>query len=168
MKALVVYESQFGNTQKIAQAIHSGLMHGYDAQLLHVSAVKPNDLENLNLLILGSPTHGGQVMPGIKALIENLDPQTLKAMDTAAFDTSIPQQGQGFLINNVAKFFGNAAPKIATALLEKGAKSSAFEVFWVLGKEGPLKEGELERASAWSNSLGKDKPNANRETAGLT
>jgi len=55
MKALVVYDSVHGNTAQVARAIGEAI----DAEVLHVGDANPASLEELDLLIVGSPTHGG-------------------------------------------------------------------------------------------------------------
>lgn len=55
MEALVVYDSTYGNTEEIAHAIGEAI----GGEVLHVSTVSPADLERFDLLIIGSPTHGG-------------------------------------------------------------------------------------------------------------
>ena len=56
MKALVVYDSVFGNTEQIAQVIGNALEPEYHVDVLKVSNVKLKQLKDLNLLIIGSPT----------------------------------------------------------------------------------------------------------------
>jgi len=56
MKTLIVYDSFFGNTEKIAQAIGNSLSAKENIETLRVSEVKPEQLIGLELLIVGSPT----------------------------------------------------------------------------------------------------------------
>jgi flavodoxin I len=145
MKALVVYDSTYDNTAKIAQAIGEAI----PAKVLRVGKVTPSDLKGFDLLIVGSPTHGGRPTPGIQGLLKALGP-ALKGVSAAAFDT-----------RHVSKWtllFGYAAPRIARSLTRNGAALLVSpEGFFVLGTEGPLKEGELERAAAWAKEVVKGK-----------
>jgi flavodoxin I len=129
MKALVVYDSTYGNTEKIAQAIGEAI----GGQMLRVGQVNPSDLKGFDLVIVGSPTHGGRPTPEIQGLLKRSP--ALKGVNVAAFDT-----------RHVSKWtllFGYAAPRIAQSLKRNGGTLLAPpEGFFVLGTKGPLKEGE--------------------------
>ena len=137
MKALVVYDSTHGNTEKIAQAIGEAV----GGQVRRVGEVNPADLKGFDLLIVGSPTHGGFPTPGIDGLLQALP--ALQGVNVAAFDTRTKRT-----------IFGYAAPRIARRLERNGGKLLApAEGFFVLGMEGPLKDGELERAAGWAKGI---------------
>src|SRR6266496_3968547 len=57
MRAVVVYESMFGNTRKIAEAIGAGLRSFDDVEVAPVGAVTPELLAEVDLLVVGGPTH---------------------------------------------------------------------------------------------------------------
>jgi len=142
MKALVVYDSKHGNTEKVALTIGEAL----GAQVLQVDKVSPADLRGLDLLIVGSPTHGGWFTEGIKALLDASP--ALDGVDVATFDTRTAT------IWNRILPFGYAAPRIAQRLKTSGGHLLAPpEGFVVLGVEGPLREGELDRAAAWAKGM---------------
>jgi flavodoxin I len=142
VKALVVYDSQYGNTERIAQAIGEAI----GSQVVRVGDVSPTELKEFDLLIVGSPTHGGWYTPGVKGLLETLP--LLENLKVAAFDTRTAS------IWNRLLPFGYAAPRIARNLEGNGGNLLAPpEGFVVLGTEGPLKDGELERAAGWARGL---------------
>lgn len=142
MNALVIYDSVHGNTEEIAQAIGEAI----DAQALRVGDVRPADLQGFDLLIIGSPTHGGWFTEEIKALLEASP--TLEGANVAAFDTRTAS------IWNRILPFGYAAPRIAQRLESSGGNLLAPpEGFVVLGTKGPLKEGELARAGGWARQV---------------
>jgi len=142
MNTLVIYDSQHGNTEQIAQAIGEAL----GIQALRAGAVNLAELKQLDLLIIGSPTHGGWYTPAIKELLEALP--ALEGLKVAAFDTRTSSFWNRLLP------FGYAAPRIARKLEGSGANLLAPpEGFVVLGLEGPLKGGELERAVGWARGL---------------
>jgi flavodoxin len=87
MKALVVYDSFFGNTEQIAQAIGHALGSQEDVEILRVSNVKPEQLTGLKLLIVGSPTRGFRPTPAISNLLKSIPKNGLKGVKVAAFDT---------------------------------------------------------------------------------
>ena len=137
MKALIVYDTKFGHTEEIAQAI--GEVIG--GRVLPVEEVDPADLQEYDLVMLGSPTHGGFPTEGINDLSN--DTTALAGITTAAFDT-----------RTKTTIFGYAAPKIARNLEKNGASLLAPpEGFFVLGTKGPLKDGELERATTWAKEM---------------
>ena len=146
MKALVVYDSVYGNTRTIAQAIGDALPG--EVQVLHVSQVNSDDLETIDLLVIGSPTHGALPTEAVLDLIEKVGPPAREGSRVATFDTRLTW---GFL----ERWGGFAASKLADRLREKGwTLASAPEGFFVRGlKKGPLKRGETDRAAVWARGL---------------
>ena len=146
MKALIVYDSVYGNTEKIARAIGEAITG--DVKVLRVGEVSPSELESINFLIVGSPTQGGRPTPAIQDLLNKVSDLAIKGINVAVFDTRLSTRWVGI--------FGYAAGKIADNLKRKGGTLVAFsEGFFVKGKEGPLKEGELERAASWAKEITK-------------
>ena len=144
MKALVVYDTTYSNTEKIAKAIGAGIKG--DVKVLRAAEANPAELNSYDLLVIGSPTYAGRPMPSIADFMNKIPESVIKGKNVAAFDTRIPSK--------IAKLFGYAADKIAKNLKDKGATLVVpAEAFYVTGKEGPLKEGELERAAAWAKTL---------------
>ena len=160
MKALVIYDSQFGNTAQIAQAIGQGLGAALgnpdDVQVCRIASVRPDNLAGLDLLIVGSPTQKFRPTPTTKNWLKSLPKHALRGMRVAAFDTRITEaeiNAHGVLAKFV-DIFGYAAQPIAEGLLEKGGQEAAPpEGFYVGGTEGPLLEGELERAAEWARRI---------------
>ena len=152
MKALVIYESFFGNTEKIAQAIGEALGSSMEVEICKVSEVKPEQLKEINLLIVGSPTRGFMPSPGIKRFIKSIPANGLQDIKAAAFDTRISEDDAKLrFLRFLMKLFGYAAEPISKKLRNKGAEIViAAEGFCVEDTEGPLKDGELERAASWA------------------
>jgi flavodoxin len=145
---LVIYDSVFGNTEKVAQAIGDALG---DVPVKKVDKVDDQDLSGLKILIVGSPTRGFQPTPAIKNFLKGLAPNKLQNVKSAAFDTRIPkdQTDSGFL-KFMINIFGYADKKIEKLLTKAGAEIGLESTgFGVTGTEGPLVEGELERAKTW-------------------
>jgi flavodoxin I len=144
MKTLVVYDSHYGNTRTIAQAIGDALRG--EVEVLHVNEVDASALGACDLLIVGAPTHGAKPSPAVQIFIDQIPPRALEGKNVAGFDTR--------MTNRLITFFGTAAPKIRKALKEKGGTLvGPAGGFYVTGGEGPLKEGEVERAAAWAKGL---------------
>jgi len=146
MKALIVYDSVYGNTEKIAEAMTGAITPSGETKLLRAGEASPSELESLDFLIVGSPTHGGRPTAAVQDFLNRLTQQSLEGIKVAAFDTRATSK--------FAKIFGNAARRIAGQLTKKGGILTASpEGFFVMGTKGPLKEGELERAAAWTKGI---------------
>ncbi len=144
MKLLVIYDSVFGNTEKIAQAIGRAFQENVD--VLKVNQVTKEHIEGLDLLIIGSPTYGGSPTQVIQKFLKELSSIRIESMSVAVFDTRITAK--------FAAIFGYAAPKIAEALVKIGGRLIIpAEGFYVTGREGPLKEGEIDRATKWAKAI---------------
>ncbi len=154
MKALVVYDSEFGNTGKVAGAIVEGLaMHG-TVEGIHAADFKRDMLDSVDLLIVGSPTHGGRPTPAIQSFMDRLSLGDRGDIGVAAFDTRIYAPDQNMGLRLLMKSIGYAAEKIAKKLVSRGGRLLAEpEGFIVEDKEGPLRDGELDRASEWAGNI---------------
>jgi flavodoxin len=144
MKTWVVYDSLWGNTEKIAQAIADALAG--EAEVLRAADVELSAVGALDLLIVGSPTHGGGPTEAIQDLLGRLEGALPAGMAVGAFDTR--------LATRLVAIFGYAAGKIAQKLDAAGATLVVPpQGFVVRGKEGPLRESELERAADWAREI---------------
>ncbi len=141
MKAIVIYDSVDGNTQKIAETIAASLGKG-------VKAVRPreagaSELAGIELLVIGSPTHGGRPTDPVTAFMETATIPS--GARVAVFDTRLRMR--------LLKVFGYAADRLAASLREKGARVVASEGFFVARSAGPLVDGEEQRAAQWGRGL---------------
>ena len=157
MEALVVYDSFFGNTERIAQSIGNALGRPGDVDILRVVDVRPEQLAGLKLLIVGSPTRAFRPSPAIKNFLKSIPRDGLKGVKVAAFDTRVTEEeidSAVFILRILVNIFGYAAKPISDRLVKKGGELIATsEGFFVQGMEGPLKEGEFERASDWAKKI---------------
>jgi len=155
MKALVIYDSYFGNTEQIAQAIGNVLGSQEDVGTLRVGNLKPEQLTGLELLIVGSPTRGFRPTAAITKRLRSIPTNGLSGVKVAAFDTRISIADMGpAILRFLAGLFGYAAKPISDRLRKKGGRLTVPpEGFLVMGAEGPLKEGELERAADWARQV---------------
>jgi hypothetical protein len=161
MRSLVVYESWFGNTQRVAEKIAAALAPEGEVELVSVDDPLP-PLEDVSLLVVGAPTHvhglsskrsregavdqGGRGEPGIgvRGWIDSL-PSGAGGPRAAAFDTRA---------NKPVLLVGSAGRGIARRLREHGYELAVEpQSFFVEGTPGPLSEGELERAWEWGRTL---------------
>ena len=153
MKALVVYDSVFGNTEQVAYTIRDSL--GSDVEALRVGDVKHEQVAGLDYLIVGSPTRAFNPTKAITNFLKKMPRDSLNGVKVAAFDTRLDTDDVNSSVLNVfVKFFGYAAKPIADRLRKKGGTLIAPpEGFYVEDTEGPLKAGELERAAAWITGI---------------
>jgi len=141
MKAVVVYDSTYGNTEKVAQAIGEAI----GAEVRRVGQVNAADLKGFDLVIIGSPTMGGRPTEAVQGLLKAVG-AAVQGANVAAFDTR--------LTSKWVRIFSYAAPRIAGSLKANGAVVlGSPEGFFVTGTKGPLKEGELERAAGWAQEI---------------
>ncbi len=151
-KAIVVYDSVYGNTEKIARAIGEGLG---GAKVINVSDASPADLSDVELLVVGAPTQKFRATTGIIKFIKLLPHEKISTLKVAAFDTRMDLKTiKSKVFRFVVKKGGFAAKPLDRLLQRKGAESiSEPQGFEVTGHEGPLKDGELERAAEWGKKL---------------
>ncbi len=154
MKALIVYESFFGNTEKIARAIGAGLQEAGRCEVVQVTAVaEVTDaaVQEAELIVVGSATRAFNPSPATASFIKSVPQAAVAGTKFAAFDTrvDIGTITSKFLLT-LMRWFGYAAEKIDKKLTAKGAVRVAPPAwFCVTDSEGPLKAGEEERARGW-------------------
>ena len=151
MKALIIYDSKYGNTKQVAEAIAGSLQ---DARVVPVGEADLVELKGYDLLIVGSPTQGGRPTPAVSKFIAAIPAASLSNTRVATFDTRISAAGKNALMRFFLGLVGYAAGRIARPLKARGGKLVAPpEGFLVKDTEGPLEAGELERAAEWAKRL---------------
>jgi flavorubredoxin len=145
MNAMVIYDSKFGNTERIAKAIGDALADELNVRVQAVgdTAAIPGGLE---LLVIGGPTHAHGMSGPMRAFLEDIPADALRDVPALAFDTR-------FRMPTIIS--GTAASGIGKALRRKGAKILLRPAsFFVSRVEGnPLEPGEQERASEWARDI---------------
>jgi flavodoxin len=131
-KALVVYYSMYGNTEKVAKALAAGLESaGVDVNVVKVDAVKFDELGGIDLLCVGTPVHAWGASKPVKEFLKHLKSvEGLSGKKAFAFDTKMK-----------SRLAGSAGGKIERKLKDLGltiAKHNESAI--VKGREGPLKE----------------------------
>jgi hypothetical protein len=163
MKALIIYESMFGNTEQIAHAVAEGVSTRMDVELVEAGKAPAPLFEFVELVVVGGPTHAFSMTrpntredavrqgshadasaDGIREWIDHLHagPHSERV---ATFDTRVAK---------VRHLPGSAGRSAAKGLRRHGY-DTAFkpESFWVEDVAGPLLDGELDRARAWGARL---------------
>lgn len=156
MNALIVYDSYFGNTEQVAQAVGAALTEaGHPADVRRVGDVQPSACAEHDLLVVGSPTRAFSPSDGTKKFLRHIPNHALRGVQVAAFDTRIAvDETDSRILPPLVKLFGYAASPIAKQLQQKdGELPISPEGFIVDGTEGPLKPGELERAGKWAKQI---------------
>jgi len=155
MNSLVVFESFFGNTEVVARAIAEALAAGGEARALRVAELEKHHLDGVQLLLVGSATRGFRPSPGTQAWLRTLGPGRLAGVRVAAFDTRVDvKQIDNRFLSFMVRLFGYAAEPIEKALVRAGGEVAGPAAgFIVEDKEGPLREGETDRARAWARGL---------------
>jgi menaquinone-dependent protoporphyrinogen IX oxidase len=147
MKGIVVYDTSYGNTKKVAETITETLKEsGIEVDLFHVKDVKKLSAKDYSFLVLGSPTKFGTMSFAVRGFFGKVKSEEWMNKPFAAFDTENPE--------NVEKKQGSAAEKIAEKLIEKKMnqlvpvlKALVFEM------KGPPLEGEIERTKEYAREL---------------
>jgi len=150
MQTLIIYDSLHGNTQDIAKAIYEGL-NIPEKRILAVEKATTQDLKNIQLLIVGSPTHGGTAKHLLLEFLKRIPNESLNGVKIATFDTRFLESKQKTALKLLMKVIGYAAPKIAKKLESKGGVLvDKPQGFFVKAEKGPLLPDELVRAKKWS------------------
>lgn len=154
MKRMIIYDSAFGNTKEVAQAMGKAIEPKHNI-VFGVSDVKIKQLIGLEVLIVGSPTQAFRPLKTISEFLDRIPSGSLKGVKVAAFDTRIsPNDVKMKLLKIMVKMFGYAANPIAGKLRKKGGELVVPPVgFCVKDTKGPMKDGEIERAVAWAKKV---------------
>ena len=151
MKGLVLYDSVFGNTGKVAQAINEELQKNGESKLKNADSFSISDLNALDVIVVGSPTRAFTMTPKMKTLLKSIPNGKLKHVRYLTFDSrmNVVEVNNKFLTFMVG-IFGYASEKIAKMLRKKGCQAAGnSECFYVKESEGPLQDGELQKAKEW-------------------
>jgi flavodoxin len=155
MKVLVIYDSVFGNTERIARAISETLMEKCSINIVHVMENNPIQMAEADMVVVGSPTRGFQPTPAVKKYLKGLPVKMFTGKKVAAFDTRMKvEEVNNIILTFMSGVFGYAAKPIGKDLVKHGGELvTQPEGFFVEGAEGPLKPGELDRAKKWAERL---------------
>jgi flavodoxin I len=160
MKTVVIYDSRFGNTERLAEVIAQQLGAGEAVWAADVTAKAALELRDWDLLVIGAPTQNHTVSLTMRALLQGLSYEAFKDARVAVFDTRY----------RLERFLTGSADWIAARLARAGAVLAvAPESFFVERDASPqgerrrhererLEAGEEERAQAWAGALEEHEP----------
>jgi flavodoxin len=146
MNVLVVYASQYGNTERLAHVIGAALEPRHRVRVVAARDARALTADGVDLLLVGAPTQmfGRRLL--VRSFLDGLGRHGFSGVAAAAFDTRMGTPTQ----KNAAE-----AEVIAARLEAAGCRLVAPpESFLVAGFTGPLVAGEDERARRWAASLG--------------
>ncbi|HMN30872.1 MAG TPA: flavodoxin domain-containing protein [Caldilineaceae bacterium] len=155
-QALVIYDTKYGNTKQIAAAIAEGLGEEYAVRMAAVAESGPLSPAEVDLLVVGGPTHQHGLSAALDALLDELPRRSLSGLRTATFDTR-------YHLSSLLT--GSAAQQAARRLRRAGCQLIAAPESFFIERDRPpsgekrrheveaLEPGEVERAGAWARGL---------------
>ena len=161
MRSLVVSESWFGNTRRIAEEIGDVLSAEGEVNFVSVDDPPPS-LQHIDLVVIGAPTHVHGLSSGRSraAALDQLGAEGDAGIGARGWIDQLPQcGGPAFAVfdtraHKPALLVGSAAHGMARRLRRRGYRLAVEpESFFVRGTPGPLEAGELERAAEWGKTL---------------
>jgi len=145
-KAIVIYESKYGNTKLVAETIIEGLrgVSGVDVVLSEVKEVDLNQLAEFDAILVGSPNHMGGATRSIRKFIDRLGKLNLEGKLAAVFDTYLG----GDFEKAVKKIEKQISKKVLGLKLATPGLSIRVE-----GMKGPITEGELPKCKEFGAKI---------------
>ena len=152
MRTLIVYFSKFGNTRRLAEAMAETLKAAGEARTVDVNRLTAADVEGVNLVVVGSPTHAFSLPRAVRTALDALPLSILSAKSVAAFDTTVKLWPLRHL---------RASPKLLALLARLGGHAVARPQTFYVQTKNPQKTGEinllldseLEHARKWAAKL---------------
>jgi flavodoxin len=145
-KAIVIYESKYGNTKLVAETIVEGMggVSGIETVLSELKEVDLNQLTDFDAIVVGSPNHMGSATRGIRKFIDKLGKLNLEGKLAAVFDTYI---GRDFekAVKKMEKQIGQKVPGLKLAAPGLSIR--------VEGMKGPITEGELPKCKEFGAQI---------------
>ncbi|MBE0512634.1 FprA family A-type flavoprotein [Candidatus Bathyarchaeota archaeon] len=145
-KVIVIYESKYGNTKRVAETIIEGIneIERIEAVLKEPKHVESTELLDYDVILIGSPNHIGGPTRGIKKFIDKLGKIELEEKMGVVFDTYMGRD------------FNKAVRKMEKRINEKvpGLKliTSGLSIK-VGGMKGPIVEGEFPKCKEFGNKI---------------
>lgn len=146
VRVLIVFWSKYGNTKAVAEAIAKGIKVAKDVIVVvkDVRETKPEEVLEYDVLIIGSPNHGGGPVGDVENFLKKLEKLNLKAKSGAVFDTHARDD-----LKVVQKMEKQIQEKIPGLKLVAPGLSTQIKGFL----KGPLIEGELTKAEEFGKSI---------------
>jgi hypothetical protein len=158
-RALVVYESMFGNTRVIADAIGEGLRDHFQTVDVIDASAAPSTVDDVDLLVVGAPTHIlGMPRPKTRTAAREHGATVASELGVREWLDALarpehPIAATAFDTRAKGPITGSARRPINRRLRRRGFRTTAPISFTVNGTPGPLADGEIDRARSWAASL---------------
>jgi flavodoxin len=154
MKVLVIYDSVYGNTQKIASVIAESARQSHEVTLHRVGPDAAAAVAGADYIFVGAPTQAFAPTKPMKVFLAGLPADALKGKRAVAFDTRANLETiNSRFFRRIIDGAGYAEKYISQQLRCLGAVLDPSQGFLVDGREGPLTPGELLRAEEWGKKL---------------
>jgi flavodoxin I len=156
MNVLVVFDTQYGNTEQVARAIAAALAPSSSVRLAKADQITKLEVEGIDLLIVGGPTQRQRMSAPLTAVLEATPRGALKGVKVAAFDTRYRMS---------AWLSGSAARRIARHLRKLGGRLVVPPESFFMERDVPpqghkrrhelerLEPDEVERATRWAAEI---------------
>lgn len=141
MKAIVIFDSHYGNTKLIAETVAKKL--GDNVPHISVKDIKASDINEYELLVVGCPIVSWGPTKKIAKFLNSLNPDKLKSMSVTAFDTRVKTFICGVFVNKIGKALAKTGANLIVPPME----------FYVKKNQPILLDGELEKAENWATSI---------------
>lgn len=145
MNSLIVYYSRYGNTKKLAEVIAEVLGSSGSARVLGTDQIQPAHLDDVDLVVVGSPTHYQNLPEPVQSVLAGLRRGLLAGKSVAAFDTSRKTWTPLMLFT--------AAHRLLPKLRKLGGKPIAPPETFLVDQDNLLCDGEIDRARAWGDAI---------------
>ena len=147
MRTVVIYDTKFGNTEKVAGAIARGAGTAGTVQVMDAGAAG-SFAERPDLVLIGGPTQRRGASPALRAFIDAM-PASIRGVPAGSFDTRY---------RGTKLIMGSAAIETAKRVETTGGRLVAPPESFFIARSGPmerqgLESGELERAEAWGRTV---------------
>jgi flavodoxin len=145
MNVVILCDSKFGNTRRLAEAMRTALADGHAVEL-RATDEGLGPVAGVDLLLVGGPTHAHGASAPLRKVLGTIAPGSLRGTRTATFDTRY--HGSRLLTGSAAATAGKALKRAG------GTPAVDPESFFVSHASPPaLEPGELERAAAWARRI---------------
>ena len=142
-KVVIIYDTWYGNTAMAAEAIGEGMKEaGLQVELRRVKDVKPEDVTAFDVIVMGSPTHAGDMSEDMRSFVTGLKRLTLEGKKGAVFDTRYVNEEVG------------AAVAMEISMRELGIDVVVPGTpFRVEAAQGPIVDGELPKCKEFGRAI---------------
>ena len=150
MNSLVVYDSYFGNTEKVAQTIYETLTSSGSSKLIHVSEASDLDIEDFDLIVVGSPTRYYKPTKPIVQFVREIKSYDIRI---GLFDTRMDAEGH-WILGPAERMLGFAVDTM-DSIVSMGQAQMDVEPLGVYVKstEGPIAKKSFKDIEAWTQLL---------------